>query len=103
MAIASATRYENPRSALARWRSSEPTGTSAEWSVTSEGSTLRGVLDAVFEKFPTLGGYVLDERGSLRHHIVVFIDGEPLADKRHGDVAVNPESEIHIFQALSGG
>ena len=89
--------------ALARWRSSEPTGTSSAWSVVSEGSTLRESLDAVFEQYPTLRDYVLDERGSLRHHIVVFIDGEPLADKRQWEVAVNPDSEIHVFQALSGG
>ena len=89
--------------ALARWRTSEPTGTSSEWSVPSEGSTLRESFDAVFEQFPTLRDYVLDERGALRHHIAVFTDGEPLRDKRHWDVAVNPESEIHIFQALSGG
>ncbi len=89
--------------ALARWRSAEPTGASESWSVSAPGDTLRGLFDSVFGEFPTLRGYVLDERGALRHHIVVFIDGEPLRDKEQLNVAVNPDSEIHVLQALSGG
>ena len=52
---------------------------------------------------PPLRGYVLDERGALRHHVVVFIDGEPLRDKQSLGDSVKPNSEIHVFQALSGG
>ena len=89
--------------ALARWRSAEPSESTGEWAIAADGTTMREVFDVVFEKFPTLRGYVLDERGSLRHHVVVFVDGTPLRDKRTLGDAVAPDSEIHVFQALSGG
>lgn len=83
--------------ALARWRSAEPVGASGSWCVPVLGDTLRGLFDSVFGQFPTLRGYVLDERGALRHHIVVFIDGEPLRDKEQLNVAVKSDSEIHVL------
>ena len=47
----------------------------------AEGATLREVLDAAFATNPPARGYVLDDRGELRHHMVVFIDGEMLRDR----------------------
>ena len=89
--------------ALARWRSAEPTGTSEEWRTMAPGITLRELFDEIFAEHTPLRGYVLDERGALRHHVVVFIDGEPLRDKQSLGDSVKPNSEIHVFQALSGG
>ena len=89
--------------ALARWRSAEPSVGAAAWSVTAAGATLRELFVEVFRNHPTLRGYVLDERGALRHHVVVFIDGEPLPDKQNLSDAVAPNADIHVFQALSGG
>lgn len=90
-------------SALARWRSAEPSESTGEWAIAADGTTMREVFDAVFKKFPTLRSYVLDERGALRHHVVVFVDSEPLRDKQLLGDTVKPDSEIHVFQALSGG
>ena len=89
--------------ALARWRSAEPSDSTGEWAITADGTTMREVFNVVFEKFSALRGYVLDERGALRHHVVVFVDGEPLRDKQLLGDTVKPNSEIHVFQALSGG
>ena len=69
----------------------------------AEGSTLREVLDRVFVETPALRGYILDEQGRLRQHIVVFIDGEASLDRDTLGDAVGGESEIHVMQALSGG
>jgi molybdopterin converting factor small subunit len=63
------------------------------------GSTVGAVLDSVFTANPRLRGYVLDDQGRLRHHVVVFVDGER-ADLRD---PVRESSEIHVLQALSGG
>jgi molybdopterin synthase sulfur carrier subunit len=46
---------------------------------------------------------VLDDRGELRHHMVVFIDGEMLRDRVNLTDPVRPESEVYVMQALSGG
>lgn len=70
---------------------------------TVAGSTVREVLDAVFTANPRLRGYVLDDQGALRHHMNVFVDGEPIADKQLLSDPVRPSSEVYVMQALSGG
>lgn len=67
------------------------------------GNTVREVLDAVFADNSRLRGYVVDERGSLRKHMSIFVDGELITDRSSlGDV-VGADSEIYVMQALSGG
>jgi molybdopterin synthase sulfur carrier subunit len=68
-----------------------------------EGSTVAEILDAVFEHSPRLRGYVLDEQGAVRKHMNVFVDGQQIRDRSGLSDAVEPESEIYIMQALSGG
>jgi hypothetical protein len=68
-----------------------------------DGATVREVLERVFEANPRLRGYVVDERGVLRKHMVVFIDGRQLADRVALSDAVEPRSELYVMQALSGG
>jgi hypothetical protein len=48
-------------------------------------------------------GYVLDEHGALRHHMLVFVDGEMIRDRVHLSDAVPPDGEVYVLQALSGG
>ena len=68
-----------------------------------EGATLREVLDAAFATNPQARGYVLDDRGELRHHMVVFIDGDMLRDRAGLSDPVRPDAEVYVMQALSGG
>lgn len=67
------------------------------------GATVREVLDVVFDSIPRLRGYVVDETGHLRKHMTIFVDGELLSDRRSLSDSVNPDSEIYVMQALSGG
>jgi len=67
------------------------------------GKTAREVLDNVFLANPLARGYVLDDGHSLRKHMVVFVDGEPLQDRTHLSDPVGDDSEIYVMQALSGG
>ena len=67
------------------------------------GSTVREVLDSVFADNPRLRGYVVDERGALRKHMMVFIDGRQIVDRERLSDPVEPRSEIYVMQALSGG
>ena len=64
---------------------------------------LRDALDAAFAANPRLRGYILDEQGHLRQHVVIFIDGQRVRDRIRLDDPLTPDSEIHILQALSGG
>ena len=65
-----------------------------------EGATVRAVLESYFETRPEVRGYVLDDQGLLRHHVVVFVDG---AQARGLDEAVPGGADVWVMQALSGG
>jgi sulfur carrier protein ThiS len=67
------------------------------------GSTVAEALDAVFAGQPAARGYVVDEHGALRHHMVIFVDGEAVSDRKHLSDPVKEGSEIFVMQALSGG
>ena len=68
-----------------------------------EGATLRAVLDAYFARHPLVKGYVLDEHGALRPHVVVFIGGERATDRAALADPVPGGAEVWVMQALSGG
>lgn len=70
---------------------------------TVDGATVREVLERVFADNPRLRGYVVDETGALRHHMLVFVDGQQIGDRERLTDAVRPTSEVYVMQALSGG
>jgi molybdopterin converting factor small subunit len=67
------------------------------------GRTVGEVLAAVFADNAQARGYVLDERGALRKHMMIYVDGEPIRDRASLGDPVAEGSEVAIFQALSGG
>jgi hypothetical protein len=71
--------------------------------VDTAASQLRAGLDSAFAVNPVLRGYVLDEQGHLRENLVIFIDGRRCADRRRLDDPLQPDSKVHVLQALSGG
>lgn len=68
-----------------------------------EGKSLREVLENTFDENSRLRGYILDDQSRLRQHVVIFIDGQVVADRVHLTDAVRSDSEVYVFQALSGG
>jgi hypothetical protein len=68
-----------------------------------EGATVRAALEAAFTDQPRLRGYVLDDAGALRRHMVIFVDGDQVRDRVGLGDPVAPGSTIHVLQALSGG
>ena len=71
--------------------------------VEAPGTTVREVLDRVFEGNERLRGYVLDDQAALRRHMAIIVDGHSLKDRVALSDAARPESEIYVLQALSGG
>jgi sulfur-carrier protein len=70
---------------------------------TVDGATVREVLARVFAENPRLRGYVVDEQGALRYHMLVFVDGEQISDRTALSDPVTPTSELYVMQSLSGG
>jgi hypothetical protein len=67
------------------------------------GATLHELLERYFASHPHARGYLLDEHGAVRKHMVVFVDGRPARDRAALSDALGPDSEVFVFQALSGG
>jgi molybdopterin synthase sulfur carrier subunit len=67
------------------------------------GRTVREVLDAAFASNQRARGYVLDEQGALRRHMIIFVNGEPIGDRVRLSDSVPPDGEVFVMQALSGG
>ena len=65
--------------------------------------TLGAVLAEVFAAQPQARGYVLDEQGHLRKHVVVFVDGLRVRDRERLEDPVREASEVYVMQALTGG
>ncbi len=70
---------------------------------TVSGETVSEALEAVFQGNPRARGYVLDEQGAVRPHMVVFVDGRQVKDRQHLSDPVKSNAEIYVAQALSGG
>ncbi|MEP6649395.1 MAG: MoaD/ThiS family protein [Lapillicoccus sp.] len=71
--------------------------------VDANGVDLATVLDRALEPWPRVQSRVRDERGEIRRHVNVFVDGE---DARRGDglaTTVRPGSVVHVINAVSGG
>lgn len=71
--------------------------------VEADGATVRDVLDVVFAQNPRARGYVLDEHGAVRKHMIVFVNGAMIGDRVTLADPVQSDSEIYVMQALSGG
>jgi hypothetical protein len=72
-------------------------------SVEVAGETVHDVLEAVFRSNPRVRGYILDDQGALRHHMMVFVSGEQIRDREGLSDPVPADGEVYVIQALSGG
>ncbi|MDX6656161.1 MAG: sulfur-carrier protein [Solirubrobacteraceae bacterium] len=64
-----------------------------------EGSDVLELLRELERAHPALDGWILDERGLIRRHINVFVNGE----RGGGETAVEAEDRIDVLPAISGG
>jgi sulfur carrier protein ThiS len=67
--------------------------------VTVDGSTVGEALRMLERVHPTLDGWVLDDRGAIREHVAVFLEGERV----RGDATVGERDHLDIVGAVSGG
>lgn len=67
------------------------------------GATVAEVLGGLDALHPGILRYLCEDRGGLRKHVNVFVDGELVGDRVGLSDPVRPDSELFIVQALSGG
>jgi molybdopterin converting factor small subunit len=64
-----------------------------------QGTTVVELLRALEDRYPSIGGWVLDERGLIRRHINVFVNGERGSEA----TAVRSGDRIEVVPAITGG
>jgi sulfur-carrier protein len=64
-----------------------------------EGATIGELLLELERANPAIDGWILDERGVLRRHINVFVNGE----LGRQETQVGAEDRVDILPAISGG
>jgi molybdopterin synthase sulfur carrier subunit len=64
-----------------------------------EGGSVGELLLELERAHPAAKGWILDERGLLRRHINVFVNGE----LGRQDTQVGAEDQIDVLPAISGG
>jgi len=63
------------------------------------GTTVADLLSGLERRHPPLAGWVLDERGRIRRHINVFVNGEQAVEGS----PVGPGDRVEVIPAISGG
>lgn len=74
--------------------------TNQENEVEAAGTTVSEALDDLNRQFPGIRFRMIDEQGSIRPHMKIFVDKEQVLKL---DTALKSSDEMHILQALSGG
>jgi molybdopterin synthase sulfur carrier subunit len=64
-----------------------------------EAASVSELLSELERAQPALGGWILDERGHVRRHINVFVNGE----RADGETALAPDDRVEVLPAISGG
>jgi len=64
-----------------------------------EGSTAGEVLRQLEQYLPSLKGWILDETGSLREHVALFVNNQKVSLGR----TVDTDDQLFVVQAISGG
>jgi molybdopterin synthase sulfur carrier subunit len=68
-----------------------------------DGGSVAEIVAALEVRHPGLAGYLIDERGSLRQHVNIFVGDRPVRDRVALSDPVGPTERIFVLQALSGG
>ena len=63
------------------------------------GATVGEVLRALERSWPKTAGWVLDERGVIRQHVNVFVNGE----RASADASVTDNDRLHVLPSITGG
>jgi sulfur-carrier protein len=64
-----------------------------------DGGSVGELLRELERAHPAAKGWILDERGELREHLNVFVNGEPSQQ----DARVDRNDRVDVVPAISGG
>ncbi|HEX6095327.1 MAG TPA: ubiquitin-like small modifier protein 1 [Thermoanaerobaculia bacterium] len=81
----------------------ELAGNRGEVRVSGDAASVSEALTLLWRECPGVRDRVLTERGEVRQHVNVFVDGESIRDTDGLATRVRDGAEIYILPAVSGG
>ncbi len=63
------------------------------------GRTVGEVLHELERRYPPVTGWILDEQGRIRPHVLVFVNGE----HAEVDTGLAPGDVLHVVPSITGG
>jgi molybdopterin synthase sulfur carrier subunit len=67
------------------------------------GDSIRGVVDALVEQHPSLGGQLLTEDGDPNRFVNVYVNGQDVRYLSGLNTPVAPTDEVRLLPAMAGG
>lgn len=68
-----------------------------------EGASIKELISSIESIYPGMQDYLLEEDGSLRKHVNIFVRDEMMVDRHSLSDTLIDGDDVLIFQALSGG
>ena len=68
-----------------------------------EGASIKELISSIESIYPGMQDYLLEEDGSLRRHVNIFVRDEMMVDRHSLSDTLIDGDDVLIFQALSGG
>lgn len=78
-------------------------GGQTEFALSGPHETVGEVLSSLWLERTALRDRVLNEQGELRQHVNIFYEGRDIRRLNGLRTAIEPNAELHIFNAVSGG
>jgi MoaD family protein len=68
-----------------------------------DGSTIRGVVDALVERHPALRQQLLTDEGELNRFVNVYVNGQDVRYLQGLETPVAAADEVRLLPAMAGG
>ncbi len=72
-------------------------------STQADAANVANLLVDLEAQHPGIRGYLVEDDGSLRKHVNIFVSGDMIRDRERLGDALPDGCDVHIIQALSGG
>jgi len=66
-------------------------------------ATLRGALEVMEQRYPSLYRSICYETGAVRRHVNLFVNADHIRDLEGLDTALRPGDVVAVLPAVSGG
>ena len=81
----------------------EFSGGQTEFVLNADPATVGEAMSSLWSEQAALRDRILNEQGEIRQHVNIFYDGRDVRRLNGLQTPIDPNSELHIFNAVSGG